>query len=67
MEEDSGGRIMKAQLCPKCNGQGIVSRPPWVPGDVAQWSSPATSYPCDVCKGLKIIYVPERGSDHDQI
>lgn len=46
------------QTCPKCNGQGIVSRPPWVAGDVYQWSSSSTSYPCDVCNGAKVIQTP---------
>ena len=49
----------KFQLCPKCNGQGIVSKPPWVAGDVTQWSSSATSFPCNVCNGAKIIAVPD--------
>ncbi len=43
------------QKCPKCNGQGTVSKPSYVPGDVSQWSSSATSFVCDVCNGAKII------------
>lgn len=43
------------QLCPKCNGQGIVSKPPWVAGDVYEWSSTQTQFTCDVCNGAKII------------
>lgn len=43
------------QLCPKCNGQGIVSKPPWVAGDVDQWTSSAASYICDLCNGAKVI------------
>ena len=43
------------QLCPKCNGQGTVSKPPWVAGDVHQWTSSATSFVCDVCNGAKVI------------
>jgi len=43
------------QLCPKCNGQGIVSKPPGVAGDVDQWTSSATSFTCDVCNGTKVI------------
>lgn len=42
--------------CPKCDGQGIVSKPPWVAGDVHQWSSAETAYTCDVCNGAKIIW-----------
>jgi hypothetical protein len=43
------------QICPKCDGQGIVSRPPWLAGDITEWSSTQTSYQCDVCHGDKII------------
>lgn len=43
------------QLCPKCNGQGTVSKPSYVPGDVYQWSSSAVTHQCDVCNGAKII------------
>lgn len=43
------------QKCPKCNGQGTVSKPPWLAGDIDQWSGTATSFPCDVCNGAKII------------
>ncbi len=49
---------MSYQKCPKCDGQGIVSKPPYVPGDVTQWSATSTSFPCDVCNGLKIITGP---------
>ena len=44
------------QLCPKCNGQGLVSRPPHIPGDVQTWSSGDSSpYQCNVCDGKMII------------
>ena len=43
------------QLCPKCNGQGIVSKPPWVAGDINEWTSSAASYVCDLCNGAKVI------------
>ena len=43
------------QLCPKCNGHGAVSKPPYVAGDVHEWTSSATSFTCDVCNGAKII------------
>lgn len=56
---------MKAQLCPKCKGQGIVSRPPWVPADVLTWSVIQTTFQCDVCGGAKIIYVPDDAPNTD--
>ena len=43
------------QLCPKCNGQGQVSKPPYIAGDVHQWSNSSCVFPCDVCNGSKII------------
>ncbi len=45
------------QLCPKCNGQGMVSKPPWVAGDVTEWVADRTEYPCDVCHGNKIMFI----------
>jgi DnaJ-class molecular chaperone len=50
---------MHYQTCPKCQGQGTVSKPPHVPGDVHQWSATATSFPCDVCHGAKVLLVPD--------
>jgi len=43
------------QLCPKCGGQGTVSKPPYVAGDVYEWSSTSCSFTCNVCDGKKII------------
>lgn len=50
---------MHYQLCPKCNGQGIVNKPPWVAGDQNTWTSTAASFPCDVCNGAKVLLVPD--------
>ena len=50
---------MHYQLCPKCNGQGYVSKPPWVAGDIHNWTSTAGSFPCDVCGGNKILLAPD--------
>ena len=46
------------QLCPKCLGQGTVSKPPYLAGDIFHWSSNQTSFQCDVCNGSKIITRP---------
>lgn len=43
------------QLCPKCNGQGFVSKPSHIPGDVSHWDSSTGNYECNVCNGHKII------------
>jgi len=45
------------QLCPKCHGQGIVSKPPLLAGDVNEWTGSESSYPCDVCNGAKTLLV----------
>lgn len=47
------------QKCPKCDGQGAVSRPPYLPADVREYSSSSTSFVCDVCNGTKIIQTPD--------
>lgn len=46
------------QLCPKCNGQGQVSRPPYLAGDIDTWTSNQTGYTCNVCHGDGIIIKP---------
>jgi len=44
------------QTCPVCSGQGTVSRPPYIAGDVHEWTSSGTPvYPCTVCKGEGVI------------
>ena len=42
--------------CPVCDGQGIISKPPWVAGDVNQWTSNQIAYPCKSCNGSGIIW-----------
>ena len=43
------------QLCPKCIGQGVTSRPPYIAADVTHWSSTSAVHVCDVCNGAKIL------------
>ena len=43
------------QKCPKCDGQGTVSKPPWIAGDVYEWTYSSSIFPCDICNGAKII------------
>ena len=50
---------MHYQLCPKCNGQGTLSKPPYIPGDVYQWTTSQASFTCDVCNGSKVLLVPD--------
>ena len=54
-QKPNAAQYVPYQLCPKCNGQGIVSKPPYVAGDVNQWSATSSSFGCDVCGGAKII------------
>jgi DnaJ-class molecular chaperone len=56
---------MQYQLCPKCNGQGTVTKPPWVQGDVYKWASSSTSFVCDVCNGDKVLLIlSERNNEN---
>jgi len=48
-------RYAPIQKCPKCDGQGLVSKPPFIAGDVYEWSSSSGAYQCDVCNGSKVI------------
>jgi len=46
------------QLCPRCNGQKTVSKPPYLSGDIHEWSSTQTSFQCGICKGVGMILRP---------
>lgn len=51
---------MTPHTCPVCNGAGRVSRPPWVAGDVTEWSSSSAGpYPCQSCNGTGIVWETE--------
>jgi hypothetical protein len=54
---------VEIKLCPKCNGQGIVSRPPYVCGDIDTWVSNSTSFTCDLCQGKKILLMGINGKE----
>lgn len=45
------------QACPKCHGQGIVSKPPYLAGDINHWSDSQGQHECNVCKGKMIINI----------
>ena len=43
--------------CPVCDGAGLVSRPPYIAGDVQGWvSSDCAPHPCKPCVGIGIIW-----------
>lgn len=44
------------QVCPKCQGQGLVWFPPNWPWNETI-TTDGTSFECDVCKGKKIISI----------
>lgn len=54
-EEIKISKYVPYQLCPKCNGQGTVSKPPYLAGDTHEWTSTSLSHQCDVCNGAKLI------------
>ncbi len=51
-------RVGEWQICPKCNGQGIVCKPPWIPAEVDQWSSTGENHQCNLCNGAMVIQKP---------
>jgi hypothetical protein len=53
--EENNIEYIPYQKCPKCDGQGTVSKPPYIAGDVYEWSCTSIIHQCDVCNGLKII------------
>lgn len=51
--------LCEYQKCPKCSGQGVVSKPPHIAGDQETWSaSTSITHICNVCNGAKIIVKP---------
>jgi len=53
------------QLCPKCSGQGTVTKPPYVPGDVDGWITSQSAWTCDICNGDKTILVSSQKEEID--
>ncbi|MCK9543759.1 MAG: hypothetical protein M0R03_17200 [Novosphingobium sp.] len=43
------------QKCPKCDGQGIVSKPPWIAGDQDTWTASQANFTCNLCNGQMVI------------
>lgn len=64
---------MTYQLCPKCRGQGVVSRQPGVPHDVGYTAEISVGpWTCDVCHGEKVLRVDvevsyERAGDAHEV
>lgn len=54
------------QLCPKCNGQGLIEKPPYLAAEVTEWVSTGTVFTCDVCNGAKILARPLLTNDNTQ-
>jgi hypothetical protein len=43
--------------CPVCDGTGLVSKPPYIAGDVNVWSDSSTGpWPCKTCGGAGVIW-----------
>ena len=60
---DSGRRAPLYQKCPVCDGQGLVSKPPYLAGDQQSWASSSTApYPCKRCEGTGTIVAPLPGT-----
>ncbi len=54
---------MKPHKCPVCDGQGIVSKPPDIAGDVRTWTSTDTTHTCHACKGTGIVWSEDEELD----
>lgn len=53
---------MSLELCPNCNGQKTVSRPPWISGDQETWDTADSSvYPCPTCDANGYITIETKG------
>lgn len=49
--------ISKPHKCPVCDGQGLVSRPPEVAGDLETFSSTSCGpWQCKACGGQGVIW-----------
>jgi DnaJ-class molecular chaperone len=68
-ETQSGGSLEPVGSvpfkCPVCEGTGLVSRPPWVAGDVPEWTAAQTQYPCRTCDGTGVMW--EQGSPNGEV
>ena len=50
-------KAKKPHKCPVCDGTGLVSRPPYVAGDVDSWTDSQTEpYQCKACGDSGIIW-----------
>ena len=52
LNRQNGGQWVK---CPKCDGQGTVSKPSWIAGDQNTWTDTQTSHTCNLCNGMMVI------------
>ena len=56
-------RVSLWQKCPVCDGTGLVSRPPYVAGDVSTWvASSAGPWTCRACNGVGMVVQPLDGA-----
>lgn len=49
--------------CPICEGQGLVSRPPWLAGDQHTWTGDSAGYQCHACNGTGVVW-GEKGMEY---
>jgi len=46
--------------CPVCDGAVVVSRHPWVAGDVPTCTAYGTeTHPCKACNGTGVVWEPQ--------
>lgn len=58
MSVSTDGKI--PHKCPVCDGAGLVSRPPNIPGDQRSWDGSSAGFPysCKACNGTGVVWGP---------
>lgn len=54
---NNGNMLSGWHVCPKCLGQGTVSKPPYLAGDINHWSDSVGQHQCNLCNGKMIISI----------
>lgn len=53
--EEMEKQVINWQLCPKCEGQGRVTKPPYLAAGINEWASSQLDFECPVCNGKRLI------------
>lgn len=56
--EQNGQVFGEWQLCPKCNGQGMIEKLLYLAAEETEWIGTGVAFTCDVCNGAKVLARP---------